>query len=175
MHDDIPPIVGTTSVAGGALRFTPRYPLGDGLECRVRVDRSALASNGSAGHVEILPFSTPRPATPVTKITNVYPTTDQLPENHLKFYLHFSAPMGRGEAYRHVHLLDAEGHELTAVFLELGEELWDREMRRFTLLFDPGRVKRGLTPREELGPVLEAGHDYTLVIDRDWPDATASR
>ncbi len=49
MHDDIPPIVGTTSVAGGALRFTPRYPLGDGLECRVRVDRSALASNGSAG------------------------------------------------------------------------------------------------------------------------------
>jgi hypothetical protein len=58
--------------------------------------------------------------------------------------------------------------------LELGEELWDPAMRRFTLLCDPGRVKRGLKPREELGPVLEEGKSYTLVIDRDWPDAAGA-
>ena len=65
--------------------------------------------------------------------------------------------MSHGEAYRRVHLLDAEGQELPAVFLELGEELWDPAMQRFTLLFDPGRVKRRLVPREELGAVLTAG------------------
>ena len=136
--DDLPPVTGMTTVVGQALRFTPRYPFGAGLEYRVRLDRSMLAAEPGAKDVRNFTFATPRPATPVTRITNVYPTTDRLPENLLKFYLHFSAPMGRGEAYRHVHLLDAEGHELPAVFLELGEELWDRDMRRFTLLFDPG-------------------------------------
>ena len=33
-----------------------------------------------------------------------------------------------------------------------------------TLLFDPGRIKRGLKPRETAGPVLEAGHRYELKI-----------
>ena len=64
---------------------------------------------------------------------------------------------------------------MQAVFLELGEELWDPAMRRFTLLCDPGRVKRGLVPREELGPVLAAGQDYTLVIDEDWLDANGQQ
>jgi hypothetical protein len=56
----------------------------------------------------------------------------------------------RGEAYEHIKLLDAKGKPLEEVFLELGEELWDPEMKRFTLLFHPGRVKKGLVPREEL-------------------------
>ena len=45
-------------------------------------------------------------------------------------------------------------------------------MRRFTLLCDPGRIKRGLKPREEVGPVLVEGQHYTLVVDREWLDAT---
>jgi hypothetical protein len=79
--------------------------------------------------------------------------------------------MGRGEAYEHVRLLDAAGKPLDLPFLELGEELWDPSGKRFTLFFDPGRIKRGLKPREELGPVLEAGKSYTLVIDPKWRDA----
>ena len=51
-------------------------------------------------------------------------------------------------------------------FLELDEELWSPDGTRFTLIFDPGRIKRGLKPREEVGPVLEAGKSYSLVIDR---------
>ncbi len=101
----------------------------------------------------------------------VYPTADKLPENQLKFYLHFTAPMSRGEAYRRVRLLDADGKPVDQPFLELGEELWDPDGKRFTLLIDPGRIKRGLKPREELGPVLEQGKTYTLVIDREWEDA----
>jgi hypothetical protein len=83
-------------------------------------------------------------------------------------------PMSRGEAYRHIRLLDATGKVIADPFLELDEELWSRDGRRFTLLFDPGRIKRGLRPREEVGPVLEQGKSYTLVVDRGWPGATGA-
>ncbi len=56
-------------------------------------------------------------------------------------------------------------------FLELDQELWDRENQRVTLLLDPGRIKRGLASLAEEGPALEEGARYTLVVDRDWPDA----
>src|SRR5205085_2327280 len=114
----------------------------------------------------------PKPAAkPTAVVARVYPTADKLPENQLKFYLHFSAPMSQGGSYRHVSLLDARGKKIDYPFLELEEELWDPTGTRFTLFFDPGRVKRGLKPREEVGPALEEGKSYTLVIDRDWTDA----
>jgi hypothetical protein len=56
-------------------------------------------------------------------------------------------------------------------FLEIDEELWNAEMTRLTLFIDPGRIKRGVQPLEEIGPVLEQGKSYTLVIDRKWQDA----
>ncbi len=70
-----------------------------------------------------------------------------------------------------IQLLDEKDHRVNDPFLELAEELWSNDGRRFTLLFDPGRIKRGLKPREEVGPVLEAGKAYTLVIDPGWLDA----
>jgi len=80
--------------------------------------------------------------------------------------------MSRGEAYRHLKLIDtANGKPVHAPFLELEEELWSPDGTRFTLFIDPGRIKRGLKPRELLGPVLEAGKSYSLVIDREWADA----
>src|SRR5262249_37612013 len=92
----------------------------------------------------------------------------------LRFYIHFSAPMSRGEAYRHIRLLDSSGRPIEDPFLELGEELWSTDGRRFTLLFDPGRIKRGLKPREEVGPVLMAGRSYGLLVDPGWLDANGS-
>src|SRR5262249_13194478 len=116
-------------------------------------------------------FEPKAPAKPTTVVEHVYPTRSKLPENQLKFYVHFSAPMGKGGSYRHVHLLDAASKEVAAPFLELDEELWSPDQKRFTLYLDPGRIKRGLKPREEVGPVLEEGKSYTLVIDREWQDA----
>ena len=52
-----------------------------------------------------------------------------------------------------------------------GEELWDPNFERLTMTFDPGRIKRGLTSNEKMGPPIAEGKRYTLVIDRDWPDA----
>jgi hypothetical protein len=82
--------------------------------------------------------------------------------------------MSRGESYRHIHLLTESSKDVDAPFLELDEELWDPGGKRFTLFFDPGRIKRGLKPREEVGPSLEEGKTYTLVIDKEWRDASGN-
>jgi hypothetical protein len=111
-----------------------------------------------------------RPEEP-TRVTAVYPSATELPENQLKFYLHFSGPMGRGEAYEHVQLLRASGEPVDLPFLEIGEELWDRSGQRLTLLIDPGRIKQGVKPREDIGPALEAGKRFTLVVKKGWRDA----
>jgi hypothetical protein len=110
------------------------------------------------------------PLTPTALIEHVYPSTSLLPENELKFYLCFSAPMQRGQAWQHVHLLDQNGKPVELPFLELDEELWNPDQTRLTVLFDPGRIKRGLVPINEVGPAIEAGKRYTLWIDREWRD-----
>jgi hypothetical protein len=171
--DEVPNMAGTVTFADGHLRFEPRYPLVRGVRYRATLRRARIPDSDPLVEdvVDDVLIVLPPPATP-TALGHIYPSADKVPENLLKFYLHFSAPMSRGEAYRRIHLLDADGKEVADPFLELGEELWDADMKRFTLLFDPGRIKRGLKPREEVGPVLEEGKQYTLVVDRDWLDAT---
>jgi hypothetical protein len=82
----------------------------------------------------------------------------------------FSASMSIGEARDRVRLVEANGRRVEGAFLELQEELWDPTRRRLTLLFDPGRIKRGLRGHEELGAPLRAGHRYRLEIDGGWRD-----
>jgi hypothetical protein len=160
------PMAGTTTVENGVLRFRPRYPLVAGLKYRVVFDPDGKPATQVAQLVS-LPNKSGKP----TAIVTVFPTQDLLPENQLKFYIHFSAPMARGDAYRHVRLLNDKGEAIRMPFLELDQELWDANQQRFTLFFDPGRIKRGLKPREEDGPVLEEGKRYTFEIDKNWLDA----
>lgn len=165
-----PPIAGSLRRSDTVLVFTPKYPLVHGLEYRVVLDRGQLI--GTPAKVITDRFHLEQsPAGLLTAVTQIYPTVDRLPENQLKFYLRFSQPMSRGEAYQHLRLLDESGRPVEGAFLELGEELWDGDQQRFTLLFDPGRVKRGLKPREDLGPVLVEGRSYTLQVDAEWRDA----
>jgi hypothetical protein len=107
-------------------------------------------------------------------VRQVYPTADVLPENLLKFYVHFSAAMSRGHIYDHIRLRDEKGKAIELPFLEIDEELWDPSLTRLTLFIDPGRIKRGVRPLEEIGPALEAGKRYSLVIEREWKDATGN-
>jgi hypothetical protein len=159
------PLFGEHLMEGDTLVFEPRYPLREGLEYR-----ATFATSPHSAVVRSFTLPAPPPAPP-TLVRRVFPTRDTLPENQLKFYLHFSAPMARGEAYRRIRLVESGGKEVDFPFLELGEELWDPTGTRFTLFFDPGRIKRGLKPREEAGPSLEEGKSYTLVVDREWSDA----
>jgi hypothetical protein len=167
---EIPPLSGSYHLRGAVLAFEPRYPLQPGLSYRA-VFRPHGEST-AAGEVLAETFAVPKPdAGPATFVAQVYPTTNRLPENQLKLYIHFSGPMSRGEAYRRVMLLDAAGKAISLPFLELDQELWDPEGKRLTLLFDPGRVKRDLLPNREVGSPLREGERYTLLVDREWRDA----
>lgn len=174
---DPPPIVGRHELGPGRLVFRPRFEFEPGVRYRVVFDGRRLPEGAASADrktiertFRIRPQSAPR-----VGVTRIYPSSDELPANLLRFYVHFSGPMSQGEAYAHLALRDAEGRQIELPFLELGEELWDPDGRRFTLLFDPGRVKRGLLPRETVGPVLEAGRSYTLHVAASWLDAHGQR
>ena len=161
----MPAILGTYSVEGNSLVFRPQFPLAPGVRYR------AVFQPPGGQRIETT-FDGPRQeTTPSTHIEHVYPSTNVLPSNDLKLYVYFSAPMSRGEAWQHIQLLDENGKPLPRVFLELGQELWDPNYQRLTVLFDPGRIKRGVVSRERLGPPIAEGKSYTLVIDRNWKDA----
>jgi hypothetical protein len=165
-----PSLAGRYRVVGNALWFTPQYPFVPGMTYGAGF--LLRPDNPVGSPATAIDFTIPAAApTEPTKVTAIYPSAAMLPDNQLRFYLHFSAPMRQGEAYAHVKLLKSDGTADKRAFLEIGEELWDPSGQRLTLLFDPGRVKRGLLPREEFGPVLEAGKQYTLVVDKTWRDA----
>ena len=104
-------------------------------------------------------------------MTAVYPDGDAVPENLLRMYVQFSGPMGQQGGLDHVVLLDARGREMPDALLPLDTELWNDDRTRFTLLFDPGRVKRDILPNRSMGRPLRAGDRFTLVVKKDWLDA----
>ena len=161
----LPALLGESKRDGDGTLFTPRFPLQPG---RYRVE--VAGAENQTLYFEVRAASAKAPTT----IDAVYPSSDALPENQLKIYVHFSAPMRRGESYQHIRLLDDQGRVVANPFLELDEELWDAEQRRFTLLFDPGRVKRDLVPNVENGAPLKVGQRYTLVIDHEWRDGNGA-
>lgn len=169
---DLPPMAGSYEVAKDTLRFEPRFPFAPGVSYRAVVRLSRLPGFGAGEPPVSSVHRVPRPEQPsATVVSAVFPSAEVLPENLLKFYLHFSAPMSGGRIYEHIRLLDEAGSAVELPFLEIDEELWDPEMTRLTLFIDPGRIKRGVRPLEEIGPALEDGRSYTLVVDRAWRDA----
>lgn len=161
----VPPMAGRYAVESGSLVFHPAYPLAPGVRYRA-------VFLSPAGRIEKIFDGPPRPTNRIARVEQVYPSGDVWPSNQLRVYIYFSQPMSRDEA-RHIHMLDSDGKELAgshAVFLP-GEELWDPAFRRLTMTLDPGRIKRGLTSNEAIGPPITEGRRYTLVIDADWPDA----
>jgi hypothetical protein len=79
--------------------------------------------------------------------------------------------MGLRGGAEHVRLVDENGRAVADPFLPLEVDLWNEDRTRYTLLFDPGRVKRGILPNEEMGRSLIAGRKYTLVVEASWRDA----
>lgn len=167
-----PGVAGSWSVTADAIRFEPQFPLVPGIEYLITCRLHDMPQLKFKAHGFSLTLLIPKPLPgPPTTIAGVYPSASFLPENTLRLYVQFSAPMTRGNVYRHFKLVRDDGKEVASPFLELDEELWSPDGTRLTLLFQPGRVKRGLKPREEDGPILEEGHAYTLEIDRKWEDA----
>jgi len=171
------PMLGEHQVQAGWLRFVPAFPLEPGLRYRAVFDAGRLpgTSSAAAGKVTSVLQVPVRPERATTTVTQVYPSADVVPENLLKFYVHFSAPMSRGNIYEHIRLLNEVNQPVELPFLELAEELWSPDMMRLTLFIDPGRIKREVKPLEEVGPALVNGRRFTLLISGSWKDANGSR
>ena len=158
-------MLGSYSFNNGILTFKPRFGVSPGIQVR------AVYQQPGVDPIE-KEFRQAAPSVrSTTFVEQVYPSSDSLPANLLRFYIQFSAPMQRGMAWQHIRLLNNAGRPLDLPFLELDQELWDQESKRLTVLFDPGRIKRGVLPREEVGSALIAGSSYTLAIDQTWRDA----
>lgn len=154
------PIFGTYSRDEARLIFRPRFALAPGARYRI-----------SAGGEHVDHQVPSLAAAAAATVTSVSPAAVELPANLLKFYLYFSRPMREGrEVFEHIHVLDDAGQPIPAPWRDT--ELWTEDARRLTLWIHPGRVKRGVNLREELGPVLRPGASYTLVVDGGLRDVT---
>lgn len=156
---DQTPAVGQYSLEGDIVRFTPMFPLEKGRQYEVTFTApGAPPVTATVG----LP---PPDRTPTTR-AEVYPTSDAWPENQLRLYIHFSAPMQPRSALDFVHLLDESGQEVKDPFLPLDVDFWNDDRTQYTVFFDPNYQKDGVA-----GRALAQGKSYTLVIDAAWPDA----
>lgn len=98
-------------------------------------------------------------------VTAVFPSSDTLPENLLRMYIHFSKPMKTIGNLEKIKLVDENGQEVVGAIFNNVHELWDKEQKQLTLIFDPSRVKTGLIAHEERGRSLQVGKNYKLLIE----------
>ncbi|HEY1753018.1 MAG TPA: hypothetical protein VGG29_17295 [Caulobacteraceae bacterium] len=162
-----PAMLGAYAAEAGALAFRPRFV--PSPELRLRAE---FRPPGGAPPVVAWFGGVPRPQrAPSTRVVSVTPSAGAWPENILRLYVQFAAPMRIGVAWDHIRMLDAAGRPMGGMFVEIDQELWDPEGRRLTVLFDPARIKRGLVDHVNEGPPLSEGAAATLVIEPFWRDA----
>jgi hypothetical protein len=165
-----PAVAGLYRVSGDDVRFVPAFPFDPGREYTVVFDPAQLPTP-SPGPSVVATVSRPADApAPPTRVTELYPSGNELPENQLRMYIHFSAPMGLRGGLEHMALLDDAGREVRDPFLPLDAEFWNDDRTRYTVFFDPGRQKRGILPNRDMGRALRAGKRYTLVVRNTWLD-----
>jgi hypothetical protein len=154
-----PPIMGGYKESGGVITFTPRFAPSPGvpLYASFRPENAAEITRtfGEAANT----------IAATARVMHLYPSADTWPANTLKMYLEFSAPMSTAGAYSHIRVLDEQGRPIEQPFVEIEPELWDPSGKRLTILFDPGRIKRGLVDNEASGPPLAPGRAITIEVD----------
>ena len=168
-----PAILGTYTLEKDRIRFVPAFPFDPGRQYDVIFDPAATLGSraGKAARVTAIVSRPADHAEPSTVVTQIQPSADVLPENQLRLYVHFSAPMGLRGGVDQVAIVDDAGREVVDPFLPLDTEFWNADRTRYTLFLDPGRVKRGILPNQQMGRALEPGRRYTLLVRESWRDA----
>lgn len=154
-----PPLFGEYERKGTSLRFTPEFRLAAGARYRATL---TLPNQPPASTEYIVPAAAiEAPA----RVERIYPSADHLPANLLKFYIHFSRPMRQTDAiFDQIHIIDTNLDPVSDPWRRFPQ--WSDDGKRLTLWIHPGRVKRGVNLREEIGPVLVPERQYRLVVDR---------
>src|SRR5262245_12742370 len=111
---DRPAVLGSYAVVQGALRFTPQFPLEPGQHYYVRFAPSRLPAHGGATREPwrtqplVASVAVPQAEAQIsTRVVGVFPSADLVPENQLRLYVVFSAPMSLSGGAEHIRLLDA--------------------------------------------------------------------
>lgn len=158
------PMAGRYTHKNNVLSFTPAFGFSAGQHYVARVR--------SEEKEELIPFRIHSDIPmPPAKITKLYPSGETLPENTLRFYIHFSKPMKPHVALNYIKLRDTSGNVDDAAFMQFKQELWNEDRTRLTVLMDPGRIKRNVATNRALGPALIAGQRYEFVVEPGWPTA----
>ena len=165
-----PPVAGQYRVSSTALDFLPTFTLDAGRRYVVQIDPTQLPTPRPAGVIRAVVSLPAESRRPTTTVTRMLPTAEVLPENLLRIYLEFSAPMSREHGRDFLKLIDESGHEVKDAFLALDVDFWSPDGRRYTVFLDPGRVKRGILPNDQLGRALKPGHRFALMVDPKWRD-----
>ena len=159
------PVAGRYESYSNALSFTPAFSFVAGQDYVIRLRKKGEAERLAA-------FSIPsKTGVEDASVTEIYPSGDILPENVLRFYIHFSVPMAPHVAFDYIKLRDASGAADDAAFMRFKQELWNQDRTRLTVLIDPGRIKRSVATNLKLGPALLEGERYILTVDGGWPSA----
>jgi hypothetical protein len=176
-QDSLPENTGLPDVSGRYLlledevQFFPHFPFERGMKYRFSFDPRSIGEILTDERFD-LEFLIPseQKKCPLTQVRHIFPSSDCLPENLLRFYVCFSNPMQRGLALEQVSLLDSDAQPVADALYRPPLELWDRSMQQLTVLLDPGRLKRRVGPNVALGPPLKAGQRYTLEIGSGMTD-----
>ena len=162
--DGLPDVAGRYILFDDEVRFVPTFPFDSDVKYCVMFDARPLGFLAEEALMVEFVIPSEQKAPELTEVTHIFPSWNLLPENLLRFYVCFSNSMQRGGAPCEISLLDSEGQPVADALYRPPVELWDRTMRRLTVLLDPGRLKRWVGPNVELGPPLKAGQTYTLEI-----------
>ncbi len=163
-------MLGNYVIEPDLIRFTPRFPFVPGLQYVAGFDSRKLKEHLGLDIEPVdLDFSFQGFGAnnmPATFVEKIYPSAARLPENLLKMYVYFSGPIGFGNVHDHIRLLNANDEAVPLPFVEVEQGLWGPHRKRLTLFLHPGRIKRNVGPNLAMGPVLQAGENYQLVVDR---------
>lgn len=167
------PMAGRYTTNDRTIIFKPAFNFND------RQTYTAVTKSGNTGHDseartlhEFRLESANRAAAP--EVIEIYPSGDKIPENTLRFYIHFSTPMKPHVSADYIKLVNNDGVEDSAAFMAFKQELWSEDRKRLTVLMDPGRIKRGVAQNRISGPALIEGNHYSIVVQHGWPSAAGN-
>lgn len=164
-------MLGSYEVSEAGLTFTPRFLPDPQVSYEV-----SFSSNRVLKFLK--DFSLETDSTWIIKFDGIYenpaevvsffPQCEMLPANILRIYLTFSEPMSFENPHDFIRIENEEGQIVTEPFVEIEEGLWNENRTRLTLLFHPGRIKRGVGPNMTQGEIFQIGEKYILKVSKNW-------
>lgn len=153
-------IIGSIIQEEGIIRFMPIVPF------EPNTDYTLVCNTH-----EFFNFKIDQPKNQIPlEVKALYPNTDEVPNNILKWYVRFSKPVNPVKIYDHIQFLDANGKAIDRAILDIKSSLLSSDGTLLTVWVEPGRQKRLLGPNKHLGSVFEIGNNYSLVIDASLKD-----